>query len=127
MRARKLWVSGLAVFAAMPENVAADPVTPGPFYIRFDDSTSAADRKDLVDLVASTQKQIGGSVFLCSTAPLRPTGAQRQSLIVSELIDRGVAEARIHAGSRCRKDLRNPPTRDSAKDAVVAIIGPHGT
>jgi hypothetical protein len=127
MLARTFWISVLAVSAAIPDNVSADPVTTGPFYVRFDRATGAADRKDVIDLIAFAQKQVGGSVFLCSTAPLRATGAQRQRSVVSELVERGVSETHIHAGERCRKDLRNPPIKDGVEDAVVAIVGPGGT
>lgn len=114
----------LALLAAFPTLAHADPIASGPFYLRHDAST--ADRNDIVAVVVDAQNQTGGAIYLCSTSASLSLGKQTQTALRAELIAKGISNAVIRVGRRCRSALRHPPVSETAKDAVVLIVGPSG-
>ena len=114
----------LALLAAFPTLAYADPIASGPFYLQY--NASAAARNNIVAVVVDAQKLTGGTIYLCSTSASLPLGKQNQNALRAELIAKGISSAIIRVGRRCRSALRHPPVSETAKNAVVVIVGPSG-
>lgn len=117
----------LALVAAMPISVSADSYNSGPFYVRFDEGSSAEDRRSIAELIGQSYGRLDFPVALCATTPLRALIRSREQSVRLELIQAGIVDTRIRTGGRCDKRLRQPPIKDAAKDAVVVIVGPSGS
>jgi hypothetical protein len=123
------WVGtvALALAAATPISASADSYNFGPFYMRFDEGPDAEDRKSIAELIGQSYGRLGFPIILCATTPSPALIKSRQQSVRLELVQAGIANARIRVGGRCDKRLRQPPIRDAAKDAVVVIVGPSGS
>lgn len=110
----------LAAMLAGGASGAASVVTTGPFYVRYAEEASAADRADVLAIVVSVSKSLPDSlVHLCSTASSHLQKRWRGE-VRAALVNAGIEQSRIRDKGRCEVIM----AKSKPENAVAVLVGP---
>ncbi|WP_422056209.1 hypothetical protein [Sphingomonas sp.] len=97
-------------------------ITTGPFYVRYAQEASAADRAEVLAIVVSVSKSLPDSVVhLCSTASSH-LQKRWHGEVRAALVSAGIELSRIRDKGRCDAKM----AKSKPEHAVAVLVGPGG-